>query len=315
MKAVVWTRYGPPEVLVYQEVDTPEPKDDEMRIKVHAASINSWDWEMMKRKGDGSRARPPHRILGCDIAGTVEMVGAGIKQFKVGDAVFGDISRDGWGGFAEYVCVREDRIALKSLKLSFQQAAAMPQAGVLALQGLRKGNIGPGMKVLINGAGGGVGTFAIQMAKSYGAEVTGVDIAEKHGTMRSLGADHVIDRDKEDFIQNGQRYDLIIDVWTTHSAFAYKKALAPKGQCILIGGQHGKAMTSLFIGSWALGSKKVRLLLLKANRKDLEDLNNLVESGILRPIIDSVYPLERLPEAFRHYATGKANGKVVIEIK
>jgi NADPH:quinone reductase-like Zn-dependent oxidoreductase len=314
MKAVVWTRYGPPEALVYQEVDTPEPQDNEMRIRVHAASINSWDWELMRRKGPESHVKPPHRVLGCDIAGIVEKVGSGIMRFKVGDEVFGDISKDGWGGFAEYVCVKEDRMALKSPKLSFQQAAAMPQSGVLALQGLRKGHIGPGMNVLINGAGRGVGTFAIQMAKSYGAEVTGVDIAEKHETMRSLGADHVIDHAKEDFIQNGQRYDLIIDVWTTRPFLAYRKVLAPKGKCILIGGHTGKILTSLLIGSWALGPKKVRLLFLNANRNDLEHLNTLAEGGKARPVIDSVYPLERTSDAFRHYATGKATGKVVIDI-
>ena len=211
MRAVVWTRYGPPEVLKLQEVGRPAPKDDEVLVRVHAASINSWDVELMDGVAQitfGGRTRPPHKILGCDISGTVESVGGKVKDLKPGDEVFGDISGSGWGGFAEYVCAKEKVLAPKSASMSHEEAAATPQAALLALQGLRKGRIKEGQKVLINGAGGGVGTFAIQIARSFGAEVTGVDSGEKLDAMVSIGADHVIDYTKEDFTREGQAYDL-----------------------------------------------------------------------------------------------------------
>jgi NADPH:quinone reductase-like Zn-dependent oxidoreductase len=234
MKAIVYTEYGPPAVFQLKEIEIPAPRDDEVLVKIHAASVNSWDWELLSKKPSmvslGSRSNPKYKILGADIAGRVEAVGANVKQFKPGDEVFGDLCQSGWGGFAEYVCARENALALKPASMTFDEAAAVPQAGLLALQGLRnKGQIQPGQKVLINGAGGGVGTFAIQIAKSFGAEVTGVDSTMKLDKMRSIGADHVIDYTQEDYTKSGQRYDLILDVKANRSIFDYKRALRRKG--------------------------------------------------------------------------------------
>ncbi len=318
MKASVWTRYGPPEVLELQEVERPTPKDDEVLVKVHAASINSWDWELMNGVGHitlGGRASPPHKILGCDIAGTVEGVGRNVEQFQPGDEVFGDISGSGWGGFAEYVCAKEKVLALRSASMSFEEAAATPQAAVLALQGLRKGRIKEGQKVLINGAGGGVGTFAIQIAKSFGTEVTGVDSGEKLDTMLSIGADHVIDYTKEDFTKKGQVYDLILDVTSDRSVFDYKRALGPKGVCVILGGKGRSAIQALLLGSWILGSRKARLLLLRPNPRDLVEMNELFEAGKVKPVIDRRYPLSEVAEAFRYFAEGHVKGKIVITIQ
>ena len=219
MKAIVYTKYGPPDVLELKEVAKPTPKDNEVLIKVHAASVNDWDWALLRgvpfvnRLTTGILKPIKIKILGSDIAGRVEAVGKNAKQFQAGDEVFGDLSGLAWGGFAEYVCAPENRLILKPASMSFEQAAAIPQAAVLALQGLRdKRQVQPGQKVLINGAGGGAGSFAIQIAKSFGVEVTGVDSTTKLDMMRSLGADHVIDYKQEDFTKNGQRYDLILDL-------------------------------------------------------------------------------------------------------
>jgi NADPH:quinone reductase-like Zn-dependent oxidoreductase len=317
MKAVVWTRRGPPEVLELQEVDRPSPKDDEVQVKVHAASINSWDWELMAGVAQitfGGRTRPPRKILGCDISGTVVGLGSKVKHFQPGDEVFGDISASGFGGFAEYVCVKEKALAPKSASVSHEEAAATPQASLLALQGLRKGRIEDGQKVLINGAGGGVGTFAIQIAKSFGTEVTGVDSTEKLDAMRSIGADHVIDYTKEDFTKRGQVYDLILDVTSKRSVFDYKRALTPGGVCIILGGKGRKIMGSVFLGSWALGSRKVRLLLLKQNPTDLVYMNELLEAGKVVPVIDRRFPLSEVAEAFRYIEKGQYKGKIVVTV-
>ena len=220
MKAIVYHKYSPPDVLELNEVEKPTPKDDEVLIKIHAASVNSWDWDLLRGKPFVNRLlfgllKPKINILGVDIAGQVEAVGRNVKRFEPGDEVFGDISGCGFGAFAEYVCARENVLALKSTSMTFQEAAAVPQAAVLALQGLRdKGQIQKGQKVLINGAGGGAGSFAVQIAKSFGAEVTGVDSTGKLDMMRSIGADQVIDYTQEDFTKNGQVYDLILDVVT-----------------------------------------------------------------------------------------------------
>jgi NADPH:quinone reductase-like Zn-dependent oxidoreductase len=230
--------------------------------------------------------------------------------------VFGDISRSGWGGFAEYVCASEDALSLKPTGMSFEQAAGVPQASGLALQGLRdKGRIRPGHRVLINGAGGGVGTFAVQIAKSFGAEVTGVDSAEKLEMLLSIGADHVVDYRQEDFTRDGRGYDLILDVVSQRSVFDYKRALAPGGACVIIGGTGRAAMTALLLGSWALGSRKVRLLLYRPSAKDLVYMSELFGSGKVVPIIDRRFPLSDVPEAFRHYAEGHVKGKIVIAIQ
>ncbi len=317
MKASVWTRYGPPEVMELQEVERPAPKDNEVLVRVHAASINSWDWELTQGVGHitmGGRARPPYKILGCDISGTIEEVGRKVNLFQPGDQVFGDLSGSGWGGFAEYVCGKEKALARKSASMSHEEAAATPQAAVLALQGLRKGRIAEGQRVLVNGAGGGVGTFAIQIARSFGTEVTGVDRGDKAETMLSVGADHVIDHTKEDFTRRGRVYDLILDVTSNRSVFDYKRALGPRGVCVILGGKGSSAMGALFLGPWVLGSRKVRLLLLRPNPRDLVYMNGLFEVGKVKPVIDRRFPLSEVAEAFRYYSEGHVKGKIVVTV-
>jgi NADPH:quinone reductase-like Zn-dependent oxidoreductase len=319
MKAIVWTRYGPPDVLQQQELERPVPMENEVLVRVRAASINSWDLELFQGRAEkinlGGRLKPPYRILGCDVAGTVEEVGRNVTRFQPGDEVFGDIHRDGWGGFAEFVCARESSLSMKLASLSFEQAAAMPQAAGLALQALRdKGKIRSGKRVLINGAGGGVGTFAVQIAKSFKAEITAVDSAEKLEMILSIGADHVIDYSKEDFTRNGQEYDLIIDVVSHRSVFDYKRALAPGGVVVLIGGSGGALLGSVLLGPWILGKRKVRLLLYRPNVPDLGLLSVMVEAGKLTPVIDRQYPLSDVPEAFRYYMEGMVKGKIVVTI-
>jgi len=317
MKAIVYTERGPPAVFQQIEVEIPTPRDDEVLVKVHAASVNSWDWELLRKKPSmvslGKRSDPRYKILGADIAGRVYSVGRDVKQLRPGDEVFGDLCNSGWGGFAEYVCARENALLLKPASMTFGQAAAVPQAGLLALQGLRKyGDIQPGQKVLMNGAGGGVGSFAIQIAKSIGAEVTGVDSTMKLDMMRSIGADHVIDYTKEDFTKNGQGYDLILDVKASRSVSDFKRSLRPKGKCVLVGGSMSVIFKALFFGS--LGSKKVGILAYKPN-KDLDFLIDLIEAGKVVPVIDRCYPLSEVGEAIRHLGEGHVNGKIVINVE
>ena len=275
MKAIVLTKYRSPDFFELKEVEKPKPKVNEVLVKVFAVSINSWDWEILIAKPFVNRLmagllKPKRiKILGCDIAGRVEAVGKNVKQFQPGDEVFGDLSRCGWGGFAEYVCARDNALASKSASMSFEQAAAIPQAGLLALQALSyKEKIQPGQKVLFNGAGGGVGTLGMQIAKSFGAEVTGVDSTEKLDIMRSAGADHVIDYTQEDFTKNGQHYDRIIDVAATRSVFDYKRALSPGGVFVMVGGSSSLVNKLLILGPWIsmTESKKMGLLLHKANK-------------------------------------------------
>ena len=268
MKAIVYTERGPPAVFKQIEIEIPTPKDDEVLIKVHASSVNSWDWEFLRKKPSmvslGRRSDQRYKILGADIAGQVEAVGNDVKQFRPGDEVFGDLCNSGWGGFAEYVCAREKALLLKPASMTFEQAAAIPQASLLAFQGLRKGQIQQGQKVLLNGAGGGVGSFAIQIAKSIGAEVTGVDSTAKLDMMRLIGADQVIDFIKEDFTKRGQDYDLILDVVASRSLSDYRRSLRPGGKCVLVGGSISVVFKALFFGSF--GSKKVVALLYKPNK-------------------------------------------------
>ncbi len=252
MKAIVYTEYGTPDALELKEVDKPTPKDDEVLIKVHAVSINDWDWCLLLGTPFINRLingllKPKKRILGSDIAGRIEAVGKNVKQFHVGDEVYGDLSGD-WGGFAEYVCAREHLLALKSASMTFEEAAAIPQAGMLALQGLRDiGHIQPGQKLLINGAGGGVGTFGVQLAKLYGVDdVTGVDNSGKLDMMRSMGFDHVIDYTKEDFTKNGQCYDLILDNKMNRSVFDYMRALSPNGIYVTTVGSMARFLQAFF---------------------------------------------------------------------
>ena len=320
MKAIVYHTYGSPAVLKLEEVAKPTPKDDEVLIKIHAASLNSWDWDLLRGKPFLARMdslfKPKYKILGCDVAGQVEAVGKNSKQFQPGDAVFGDLSGCGWGGFAEYVCASENAVTLKPAAMTFAQAAAIPQAGVLALQGLRdQSPIQPGQKVLINGAGGGMGTFAIQLAKCWGAEVTGVDSTGKLAVMRTLGADHVIDYTQADFTQNGQRYDLILDAVAHRSLFDYKRALSPTGTLIIVGGSMGTIFQTLLLGTWLSkpGSQKLGLLIHQPN-KDLALLIELFTAGKIVPVIGRTYPLAETAAAFRALGAGDAQGKLVITV-
>ena len=321
MKAIVFTKYGSPDVLELKEVEKPTPKDDEVLIRVHAASPNDWDWGALQGIPFVNRLifgllNPKKQILGSDIAGRIEAVGKNVLQFRPGDEVFGDLSGD-WGGFAEYVCARENALALKAPSMTFEEAAAIPQAAMLALQGLRDlGRIQPGQKLLINGAGGGVGTFAIQIAKLYGVEVTGVDSPEKLDLLRSMGAEHVIDYTQEDFTKNGHCYDLILDVKTNRSIFDCARALSPNGSYVTVGGSMARLFQFLFLGPLIslISKKKIRIVALKPN-KDLAYLNELFEAGKVKPVIDGPYKLSEVPKAFRHFGEGRHKGKVVITLE
>jgi NADPH:quinone reductase-like Zn-dependent oxidoreductase len=321
MRAIVYTKYGTTDVLKLEEIEKPAPKGNEVLIKLHAASVNSWDWELLRGKPFlarlGGLLKPKYKILGADIAGRVEATGKDVKGFHPGDEVFGDISGCGWGGFAEYVCAREDALSLKPADMTFEEAAAIPQAAVLALQGLRdQGQIRKGYKVLINGAGGGVGTFAVQIAKLYGAEVTGVDDARKLEMLRSIGADHVIDYKQEDFTQNGHRYDLILDVAGYRSIFDCKRALSPKGTYVMIGGSTARIFQAMLVGPLITltKSKKIAILLHKPNCMDQNVLKELYEAGKVLPVIDRRYPLSETAEALRYLGEGRAKGKIVVHM-
>jgi NADPH:quinone reductase-like Zn-dependent oxidoreductase len=321
MKAIVYQEYGSPGVLKLEEVEKPAPKDNEVLIKVHAVSVNRSDWEGLRGKPlyarMGGLRKPGHPILGSDIAGRVEIAGRNIKQFQTGDEVFGEVP--GYhGGFAEYVCASEKTLARKPAGLTFEEVAAIPQAGVIALQGIRdKGQVQPGQKVLINGAGGGAGSFAVQLAKLDGAEVTGVDNTGKLDFMRSIGADHVIDYTREDFTKNGKQYDLILDVIAHRSVFAYKRALQPNGSCFVVGGSIPTFFQILLLGPRIRRTtgKNLRVLMVQPNRKDLLTITGLCETGKVVPIIDRRYPLSEVPEALRYLGEGRAKGKVVITVQ
>ncbi len=317
MKAIIYTKYGGPENLQLKEIETPYPKDDEVLIKVYAVSINDWDFGLLQ--GDfinrilNGLFKPKRKILGSDIAGRIEAVGNNITRYKIGDEVYGDLSGS-WGGFAEYVRAREKDVALKPAAMSFIDAASIPQAAMLAVQGLiDKGKIQAGQKLLINGAGGGVGTFGVQIAKLYGVEVTGVDSAGKLDMMRSIGFDHVIDYAKEDFTKNGKRYDLILDAKSNRSAFAYSRALSPKGFFVTVGGSLARILKLLFLSPWIsmTTKKRLRLVALKKN-KDLLYMNALFEAGKIKPVIDGPYKLNEFPEAFGVYGKAEHKGKVVL---
>lgn len=320
MKAIVYREYGSPDVLELQEVEQPVPTGDQVLVRVHASSINSWDWDLLTgtlQGRIGGLRKPQYSILGADMSGRVESIGGNVTLFEEGDEVFGDISRHGWGGLAEYVCVSEKALALKPSTASFEQAAATPQAAVLALQGLRhKGRVEQGQNVLINGAGGGVGTFAVQMAKMFGAVVTGVDIAEKLDTLLAIGADHVIDHTKEDFTENRLGYDLVLDVVATRSTFSHRRSLAANGRYVVVGGTSGVLLQTLTLGSiMALaGTRKTGVLMHQPNREDLVYLGQLFSSDSVVPVIDSSYPLSESARAFRHFGGGLHNGKVVITV-
>ena len=323
MKAIVYTEYGPPDVLNLEEVQKPVPKDDEVLVKVHAASANAADWHLMRadpflvRLMGFGLLKPKKGLLGADIAGRVEAVGGDVTQFQPGDEVFGDLSGSGFGAFAEYVCATVDALASKPANVSFEEAAAVPLAAVTALQGLRyKGHVRPGQKVLINGASGGVGTFAVQIAKTFGTEVTGVCSTSKMDMVRSIGADHVIDYTREDFTRIGQQYDRILAANGYHPISDYKRALSPEGTYVMTGGSGAQMLQAMTLGPIMsmTGSKKLGYVSMKQNKEDLVSVKELLESGKITPVIDRTYPLSEIPEAIRYLEEGHAKGKVVITV-
>jgi len=321
MKAIVAERYGTPDVLQLKELPTPVPKPGEVLVRVHAASVNDWDWENLRGQLLLTRLlnglfTPKIRILGGDIAGRVEAVGSQATRFQPGDAVYGDLCMSGFGAFAEYVCAPETCLAPKPPGMTFEQAAAIPQAGMLAVQGLIDvGGIQRGQTLLLNGAGGGVGTFALQISRLYDARVTVVDKGSKLDMLRALGAEHVIDYLNEDFTGSGRTYDLILDAKMTRSPFAYLRALKARGSYVTVGG-HIRRLLQLGLLSRPIArfsDKRVRLVGLKPN-KDLAYMNQLFEEGALLPVVDHVYTLADVPDALRRFGTGAHTGKIVIRV-
>ncbi|MBX9782671.1 MAG: NAD(P)-dependent alcohol dehydrogenase [Chitinophagaceae bacterium] len=324
MKAVVYTNYGSPDQLHYTEVKKPVPKPNQVLIKVVASSINSWDGDLLRGKPFlvrmfGGLFKPKQKILGADIAGIAEAAGSDVKNFKPGDEVMGDIAGAGFGGFAEYAVAPEKLLCKKPKQLSFEQAAALPQAGLLAIQGLRyQKQLKEGDKVLINGAGGGAGPIALQYAKSLGAVVTCVDKEEKFEMLRSLGADDFIDYRKEDYTGNGKQYDYILDV-TAHKRVAdYKRALKPNGVFAMIGGSMGWLLFQMMLVQPLLSKyrkQKLGIMGYRVSTVALEELALLASEKNILPVIDSVFPLEETVQAFRHFEKGNFKGKIVISVK
>jgi NADPH:quinone reductase-like Zn-dependent oxidoreductase len=320
MKAIAYTKYGPPDVLQLRDVEKPSPKDNEVLVQIHASSVNAFEWrrfslpQVFIRMMGGGLREPKDTKIGADLAGRVEAVGAKVTQFQAGDEVFG-IRR---GAFAQYVCAPENLLAPKPTNVSFDAAAAVPLAGLTALQGVRdQGQIQPGQDVLINGAGGGVGTFAVQLAKSFGARVTAVCGSRNVDITRSIGADRVIDYTKEDFTKSRELYDVIIAANGYHSIFAYRRALKPNGIYVVLGGTMGQIVQGMLLApilSW-LGNKKMRGLLTRPNQKDLVFLKELIEAGKIVPVIDRAYPLGEVAEAIRYLLEGHPRGKVVITVE
>jgi len=313
--------YGAPEVVLeLRDVPAPECGDEEVLVRVHASSVNSWDYENVVGQPGYVRpvwglTRPRLNVLGADIAGTVEAAGKHVKRFVPGDAVFGDLSAGKWGGFGEYTVAREDELTHKPAWLSFTDAAATPQGACMALQGLHHGQIRDGQRVLVNGAGGAVGCFAIQIARTYDVELTVVDKREKFDLMRSLGADRCLDYREEDYTAASDAYDLILEVTGTRSAFAYERALRRGGRFVLLGGRGGTILETLTLG-WVLSQtrdKHLGLLVARANYQ-VETLLELFASGRVHPVIDGIYSLEETPTALRRLGDGVTRGKAVIEV-
>lgn len=322
MKALVYTQYGTPDLLHYAEVEKPTPKGNEVLIKIHATALNAADGYLLQGKPLPVRAlqgfsKPKQPILGSDIAGRVVEAGRSVNHLRVGEAVFGDLSSSGLGGLAEYVCVPESVLTLKPKNLSFVQAAAVPMAAVTALQGLQKfGAIQAGQQVLVHGASGGVGTYAVQLAKALGATVTAVCSTRHLELMRSLGVDYVIDYTKDDFAQSGQQYDMIIGANGYRSLSDYKRALKPQGVYVCTGGTMRQIFASILMGPlMSMGSdKRMGNLSAKANPEDLKLVKTLIEDGKVKPIVDRCFPLNEGQEAMRYLINGHAKGKVVIVI-
>jgi NADPH:quinone reductase-like Zn-dependent oxidoreductase len=324
MKAIEYTEYGSPDVLQLKEVEIPSPKEDEVLLKVHTASVNAADWHLMRAEPflarlENGLQKPKNTRLGVDIAGRVEAIGSNVTEFRPGDEVFGEKFETGLGGFAEYVSVPEKALASKPSNVSFEAAAAVPLAALTALQGLRtKGQIQAGQKVLINGASGGVGTFAVQIAKALGTEVTGVCSTPNLDLVRSIGADYVLDYTKADFTRTGRQYDLIFDAVGNRSVSDLKRALSPTGICVIAGFTTMSLLfESMLLGplTSVIGSKKIgRMDTVHTNKEDLLFLKSLLEAGKIVPVIDRCYPLSETAEAIRYLETGRARGKVIIVV-
>jgi NADPH:quinone reductase-like Zn-dependent oxidoreductase len=317
MKAVVCEKYGLPERLQVKDLPIPNPKENEVLIKVRATAVNDFDWGVVTGKPYVYRLifgllKPKKATPGIELAGTVEAFGKNVTSFKIGDAVYGDISQYGWGTFAEYACVNENGVRRMSVKMTFEQAASLPHASMLAMQGLIDvGKIQKYQSILINGGGGGVGTLGLQIAKLYDAEVTGVDTGEKLQMMKSIGFDHVIDYKKTDFTRNGQHYDLILDAKTNRAPAAYRRSLKPDGRYVTIGGTPGRLIQILLAGRF--GKKNLHIVALKSN-KDLGYINELFDTGKIKPVIDGPYTLAEAGRVLQYFGDGKHHGKVVITI-
>ena len=322
MKAIVQHVYGGPDVLGLEEVPSPTPGAGEVLVRVRAASVNAGDWHLMRadpfflRLMYGGLLRPKHRTPGSDVAGTVEAVGPGVTEFVQGDDVFGELSEHGFGAFAEYVVAPTDAFAPMPAGATYEQAAAVPVAGLAALQALRDdGELGPGDRVLVNGASGGVGTFAVQIAKHFGAEVTGVCSTRNVDLVRSLGADHVVDYTREDVTERDERYDLVLDAAAFRSPLAYRPLLAPGGAYVLIGGSTARLFQTMLLGPWVRRSGiRMAVHMSKPNRDDLAVLKGLVERGAVTPAVDRTYPLAEVPDAIRRLEARRVSGKVVISV-
>jgi NADPH:quinone reductase-like Zn-dependent oxidoreductase len=321
MKALVLTKYGSPDRLQLQEVPKPAPREEEVLVRIHATAINDYDWSMVRGKPYLYRlmfglTKPKRTIPGMELSGIIESVGENVKSFKAGDAVYGDISDFGFGSFAQYICIHEDALVSKPDKMTFEEAASIPHASTLAHQGLIDvGNLQQDQQVLINGAGGGVGTIGLQIAKIYGAEVTGVDTGDKLKTMKSIGFDHIIDYKKTDFTKNGKRYDLILDAKTNRFPFAYARSLKANGKYITVGGTLSTLFLLLITKGWIAKFKKkhLHIVALKPN-KDLAIINELFEAGKIKPVIDGPFKLSEVPQALQRFGDGKHEGKVIVSI-
>jgi NADPH:quinone reductase-like Zn-dependent oxidoreductase len=322
MKAIVLKQYGGIENLKLEEIEKPVPKDNEVLVKVISASINDWDWALLTgnpfviRMLYGAFFKPKIKILGVDIAGKVVATGKAVTAFKPDDEVYGDLSECGFGGFAEYVCAEANALTIKPSNMTFDQAAAIPHAAALTTQGLiDEGKIEKGLQLLINGAGGGVGTFGIQIAKLYQAEVTGVDSLDKQAMMKSIGYDETINYQSEDFTKNGKQYDLILDTKTNRSPFKYLKSLKSGGKYVTVGGHMSRLIQIVFLGPLIklITGKQLKLLSLKPN-KNLDYINELYSADKFRPLIDGPYPLEEIPQALDYFGQGKHKGKIIISV-
>ena len=321
MKAIVREIYGPPDVLRLDDVPAPKVDDSGVLVRVHAASANAGDWHLLRGTPLAFRLvagliKPKYKIIGNDVAGVVEAVGRNVTQFQVGDEVFGEVSRSGFGAYAEYVVARENALAPKPANLSFDEAASVPTAGCTALQALRKGNIQSAQRVLIHGAAGGVGTFAVQIAKAFGAEVTGVSSAKNAEMIRSIGADRVLDYERVDFANSGQKFDLILGVNGDRSIWDYRRSLTADGRYVMCGGSNRQLWDALLLGPLlSAGRRRMGNLLAKPTQADLLILKDFIEKGRVRPIVARRYELSEVPDAIRELETGHASGKLVVAVR